>query len=83
MTYNYAVGSCLPLCLSRRVQLSLVLKREFSDSSLRQIILFIFMVFLLTYKTRCVTINNSSFFPFFSSGLRKRNYGNDSESYLR
>lgn len=42
VTYNCAVGSYLPLCLSRRVQLSLGLKREFSDSSLRQIILFIF-----------------------------------------
>lgn len=64
VTYNYAVGSCLPLCLSRRVQLSLALKREFSDSSLRQIIIVIFMVFLLTYKTRC-NYKQQLFFPLF------------------
>lgn len=65
VTYNCAVGSYLPLCLSRRAQLSLALKWEFSDSSLRQIILFIFMAFLLAYKARCNYKQQLFFSPFF------------------
>lgn len=82
MTYNCAVGSFLPFCLIRRAQLSLALKCEFSDSSLRQIILFIFMAFLLTYKARCNYKQQLFFLSLFSSGLRKRNHGNDSKSCL-